>query len=61
MTNKSSTQARFKESSFKKGKFIAEQEHRSFNNLLEYLLDNYIKDYERKNGTISENTLKELK
>ena len=53
MTNKVSTNARFKESSFNKGKIIAEKQNRSFNNLIEFLLDECIKAYEKENGVIS--------
>lgn len=59
MTNKSSTNARFEDIAFKKGKFIAKQQHRSFNNLLEYLLDECIKKYEKENGSISQSDLEE--
>jgi hypothetical protein len=38
---------------------ISEMDKRSVNNLLEYLSENFIRDYEQKNGEIpsSENTL----
>lgn len=60
MTDKSSTNARFNDTAFKKGKFIAKQQHRSFNNLLEFLLDECIRKYEKENGTISQSDLEEL-
>ena len=36
-----------------KAKFIADSEHRSFNNWLENVLQKVVADYEKENGPIS--------
>ena len=46
------TQLRIKDETAEKIKFIAEEKERSFNGQIEYILKQYIKDYERINGKI---------
>lgn len=46
------TGLRIDETTYGKLKTISENENRSLNNLIEYVLKNYLSDYERKNGTI---------
>jgi len=51
-TNKIQTGLRLKETTYEKAKILAAQEQRSFNNLVEYVVQRYIEDYEAKNGII---------
>ena len=43
---------RLEDSIYLKVKHIADQESRSFNNLLEVILKKYVEDYEKENGAI---------
>ena len=51
-TDKIQCGLRLKESVYEKVKFLAAQEHRSFNNLVEYAIQKYIGEYESQNGPI---------
>lgn len=51
-TNKIQTGLRLNESTYNKAKVLSDKEKRSLNNLIEYVLEAYIKDYEAKNGEI---------
>lgn len=46
------TQLRLKDKPAEKIKKIAELNHRSFNGQIEFIIDMYIKDYEKVNGEI---------
>ena len=46
------TQLRLKENTADKIKIIAEEKERSLNSQIEYILKEYIKDYEKINGKI---------
>lgn len=46
------TQLRIKDTSFKKIKYIAEEQGRSANKQICYILEQFIKDYEKVNGEI---------
>lgn len=48
------TQLRLKEETAKKIKHIAEIKERSLNGQIEYILKQYIQDYEKINGEIKE-------
>lgn len=54
-TNKRQFTLRLQEENFLKIKAIAEADRRSIAMEIEYILEQYIKDYEEKNGTISFN------
>lgn len=51
-TNKIQTGLRLSEPLYEKSRSLAWQEQRSLNNLIEYVLQKYIDDYEAKNGPI---------
>ena len=51
-TPKIQTGLRIDETTYGKLKTVAEGENRSLNNLIEYIIKNYLADYERKNGPI---------
>ncbi len=46
------TGLRIDETTYGKLKTISENENRSLNNLIEYVLKSYLSDYEKKNGAI---------
>lgn len=46
------TELRIDETTYGKLKTISENENRSLNNLIEYVLKSYLSDYEKKNGAI---------
>ena len=60
ITKKIQTSVRIQERTYQKLKVLAEKEHRSFNNFIVYILQNYSDDYEHKNGPIqvSDNSAK---
>ena len=51
-TNKIQTGLRLKGPLYEKLKVLAAQEQRSFNNLIEYAIQQYIDEYEMQNGPI---------
>lgn len=51
-TNKVQTGLRLNEVLYEKVRAIAAREQRSLNNLVEYVMQKYVEDYERKNGTV---------
>lgn len=51
-TDKRPTMLRLKEDTYRKIHTLAEQEHRSMNMQIEYILDSYIKDYEAIHGSL---------
>ena len=51
-TNKRVFTLRLQDEVFEKMEYIAKQEHRSLTNLIEYVLLQYIEDYQDKNGNI---------
>lgn len=51
-TNKIQTGLRLNETTYEKAKILADSEQRSLNNLIEYVLQRYIDDYEREHGSI---------
>ena len=51
-TDKIQTGLRLTESTYKKLKRIAKDEKRTFNNLVEYIVEEYIKMYETQNGPV---------
>lgn len=53
MKVKYATQLRLNPVAAKKITYIAKAEHRSLNNLIEVLVDQYITGFEQKNGPIS--------
>lgn len=48
------TGLRIDENTYGKLKTLAEQENRSLNNLVEYIIRQYLSEYERKNGPLPE-------
>lgn len=52
MKVKYATQLRLNPIAAKKISFIAKAEHRSLNNLIEVLVDDYITAYEHKHGSV---------
>lgn len=50
--SKIQTGLRIDEATYGKLKTLSENENRSLNNLVEYILKSYLSDYEKKNGTI---------
>ncbi len=52
-TSKIQTGLRLDEMTYEKSRVLANQEHRSLNNLVEYALQKYIQEYEAVNGPIS--------
>lgn len=50
--SKIQTGLRLDETTYGKLKTLSEAENRSLNNLAEYIIKNYLADYERTNGTI---------
>lgn len=51
-TNKIQTGLRLNETSYDKLRVISSREARSLNNLIEYVLQKYLEEYETENGTI---------
>lgn len=51
-TNKPQVKAYVTEENYKKIRLLAEKEKRSISNMLEYLIEKYITDYEKNNGEI---------
>ena len=52
-TAKIQTGLRLNEQLYEKLRALAAQENRSLNNLMEYIAQQYVADYEQKNGPIS--------
>ncbi len=50
--SKIQTGLRIDETTYGKLKTLSENENRSLNNLIEYVLKNYLSDYEKENGII---------
>ena len=55
-THRPMRSCRLEDDLYLKVKYVADQEQRSFNNLLEVILKKYVEAYEKENGTISVNT-----
>jgi len=53
VTNKRQFTLRLREENFKKIKFLAEKNKRSIAMQIEYLLEQYINEYEKKHGVIN--------
>jgi len=51
-TNKIQTGLRLNEATYEKARILSTREQRSLNNLIEYVVQRYIEDYENKNGPI---------
>lgn len=51
-TFKIQTGLRIDETTYYKLKFIATKDHRSINNLIEFIIQNYFEEYESQNGPI---------
>lgn len=51
-TNKIQTGLRLNEATYEKARILSTREQRSLNNLIEYIVQRYIEDYENKNGPI---------
>jgi len=51
-TNKIQTGLRLNEATYEKARILSTREQRSLNNLIEYVVQRYIDDYENKNGPI---------
>lgn len=51
-TNKIQTGLRLSETLYEKARTLSLKENRSLNNLIEYVMQRYIDDYEAKNGVI---------
>lgn len=51
-TNKIQTGLRLSESAYGKLRAISAREARSLNNLIEYVLQKYLDDYEARNGSV---------
>lgn len=51
-TNKIQTGLRLSETIYEKARALSTREQRSLNNLIEYIIQKYIKDYEDANGEI---------
>lgn len=51
-TNKIQTGLRLNETVYDKLKVVAERETRSMNNLIEYIVQQYLDNYEEANGSI---------
>lgn len=51
-TNKIQTGLRLNEATYEKARILSMREQRSLNNLIEYVVQRYIEDYENKNGPI---------
>lgn len=50
--NKIQTGLRINETTYAKLKTLSESENRSLNNLVEYIIQKYLNDFEKNNGTI---------
>lgn len=51
-TDRIQTGLRLNEETYSKLKALSNLEHRSLNNFMEYILQQYLKEYETKNGRI---------
>lgn len=51
-TNKIQTGLRINEQNYQKLKTLCQQENRSINNLVEYIIQKYLDTYETENGSI---------
>lgn len=51
-TNKIQTGLRLNETIYEKVKVISTREQRSMNNFIEFVVQRYIEEYERKNGEV---------
>ena len=51
-TSKIQTGLRLGEKNYEKLRIIAEKENRSFNNLVEYILQRFLDNYESENGEV---------
>ena len=52
-THRPMRSCRLEDALYLKIKYIADQERRSFNNLLEVILKDYVEQFEEKNGVIA--------
>ena len=55
-TNKIQTGLRISESIYAKIRYLSGKEQRSLNNLIEYIIQQYIDQYEKEHGVIPEQT-----
>ena len=55
-TNKIQTGLRINENTYVKIRYLCAKEQRSLNNLIEYVLQQYVEQYEEENGPISVQT-----
>lgn len=55
-TNKVQTGLRINENTYAKIRHLCTKEQRSLNNLIEYVLQQYVEQYEKENGPISVQT-----
>ena len=55
-TNKIQTGLRISESLYDKVRYLSGKEQRSLNNLIEYILQQYIDSYEKEHGAIPDQT-----
>ncbi len=53
MTNKVSVTTRYTDDLLQKTKIIAQKEHRSWNNLIEIAVEQFVSEWEKKNGKIN--------
>ena len=51
-TNKIQTGLRINENTYAKIRYLCTKEQRSLNNMIEYVLQQYVEQYEKENGTI---------
>lgn len=51
-TNKVQTGLRINEHTYEKIRYLCAREQRSLNNLIEYVLQQYVEQYEKENGPI---------
>lgn len=51
-TNKIQTGLRINEGTYEKLRYLCVKEQRSLNNLIEYVLQQYVDQYEKENGSI---------
>lgn len=51
-TNKIQTGLRINEITYAKIRYLCTKEQRSLNNMIEYVLQQYVEQYEKSNGTI---------
>lgn len=53
MTNKVAVTTRYQDDLLQKTKIIAQKERRSWNNLIEIAVEQFVSDWEKKNGKIN--------